>query len=156
MPTAEITVEFCNPQQPGKKNASVKTKDGKLYFVPPEMFSQFTVGGSYSIEYKDSSFTGRDGKRVPFNVVEKVNASMAAPATGRNHQPAGRYQDDPAVAERIFVCGAINNMMSNQNIDPRGMTVEDVTEQVNKLREVWRRTFANPQQDQEMGDEIPF
>lgn len=155
MPTAEITVAFCNPQQAGKKNASIKTKDGKLYFVPPEMYDQFANGGTYRIEYADKSFTGRDNKRVTYLVVEKAEQTATA-APARNHQPAGRYQDDPAVAERIFVCGAINNMMANPNIDPRGLTAPDITEQVNKLREVWRRTFANPQQDHDMQDEVPY
>jgi hypothetical protein len=94
---------------------------------------------------------------VTYKYVDKVEqTAQAAPAPARNHQPAGRYQDDMVVAERIFVCGAMNNLMANQNIDPRGLSTADLTEQVNKFREVWRKTFGNPQQDAEMGDEVPF
>lgn len=152
MPTAEITVSFCNPQKPGKKNASVKTADNQLYLVPPELYPQFSEGNKYKVDYKN--FKTNDG--TVLKIIEKAEPmATAAPAPGRN-KPGARYQDDAVVAERIFVCGAINNMMANQNIDPRGMSAADVTEQVNKLREVWRKTFGNPQQNAEMGDEVPF
>lgn len=151
MPSAEFTAKFINPAKPGKKNANIKTDTDDFYLVPLELVDQFTQGNRYKVEYRTSTFNGTTYKYV--DKVEQV--AQAAPSPGRN-KPGARYQDDAVVAERIFVCGAINNMMANQNIDPRGMSAADVTEQVNKLREVWRKTFGNPQQDTEMQDEIAF
>jgi hypothetical protein len=61
-----------------------------------------------------------------------------------------------AMAERIFVCGALNAMLHNQNTLPFTLLADDITARVNILRETWRRTFGNPQQDAELNDEVPY
>lgn len=152
MPNAEITVQYCNPQQPGKKNASIKTNDGQMYFVPPEMFGQFQQGGRYNITYKESTFRG-----VQYRHVETV-APVAAPQTnGQIVGAKGKYGAvDMETAERIFVSGWMNGVARNPNIDPRGLTADDLVNEVQKIRIVWGMTLGNPQKSGELDDEIPF
>ena len=159
MPTAEITVKYCNPKQANKKNASVKTDDGQMYFVTPEMFGQFEVGGKYSVEYKVSEFKGVENRYI--EKADKVSggspANHAPNPNVHNSMTKAKYGTvDMETAERIFVCGAMNALVGNQNIDPRGLTKEHLIAEVNKLRAVWANTFANPQKDEEIDDEIPF
>jgi len=156
MPTAEITVKYRNPKQANKKNASVKTDDGQMYFVTPEMFGQFEVGGKYSVEYKVSEFRGTEYRYI--ETATKAASSQGVPVTqAYNAMTKAKYGTvDMETAERIFVCGAMNALVGNQNIDPRGLTKEHLIAEVNKLRAVWANTFANPQKDEELDDEIPF
>jgi hypothetical protein len=156
--TAQITVKYLNPQQPGKKNASIKDNDGQLYFVSPDMFSQFEQGGQYSIQYKTSEFKGVKYRHI--EKVDKAAGASSAPAPGPNiHNSmtkAAYGKVDMETAERIFVCGAMNAMLSNQNVLPFALVPHDLIQRVNMLRETWRATLGNPQQDAELNDEIPF
>lgn len=149
MASTVIIAKYVNPVQPGKKNGSVKTEDDQLFLVPPEMLGQFEQGGRYKIEYKTNNFKG-----VTYRYVEKVEREASPVA---KHQ-AGKYGGhvDMETAERIFVCGSLNAMLANQNTMPFALSVENITERVNILRETWRRTFGNAQQNTEMGDEIPY
>lgn len=154
MATTEITVQYCNPQQPGKKNASIKTNDGQLYFVAPEMFSQFEQGGRYNIQYKVSSFRG-----VQYRHVETVTKIAPSPAAngGQFAGAKGKYGTvDMETAERIFVSGWMNGLARNPNIDPRGLTADDLVVEVNKIRTTWSMTLGNPQKSDDLDDEIPF
>lgn len=153
MTTAEITVKYCNPKQEGKKNASIKTEDGQMYFVTPEMFPQFEQGGRYNIEFKTSTFRG-----VQYRHIEKVTKVALPQANGGQFAASkAKYGTvDMETAERIFVCGAINALVGNNNIDPRGLTPDELVNQVNKLRYVWGSTFGNPQKSDDLNDEIPF
>jgi len=47
-------------------------------------------------------------------------------------------------------------MLSNQNTLPFTLLSGDLVTRVNILREVWRQTLGNPQQDAEMQDEVPY
>ena len=152
MATTVINVKFVNPAAAGKKNASIKTDDDQFFLVPPEMLGQFQQGGRYKIEYKANAFKG-----VTYKYVEKIEPDVAAgPSPIAKHQ-AGKYgSTDMATAERIFVCGAMNAMLHNQNTLPFALTGDNLIERVNILRDVWRQTLGNPQQDAEMNDEIPY
>lgn len=146
-----INVKFINPAAAGKKNASIKTDDDQFFLVPPEMLGQFQQGGRYKIEYKSNVFKG-----VTYKYVEKVEQDVAAPSPIAKHQ-AGKYgQTDMVTAERIFVCGAMNAILHNQNTLPFTLSGANLIERVNILRDVWRQTLGNPQQDAEMEDSIPY
>lgn len=153
---AQITVKYCNPQQPGKKNASIKTDDGQLYFVSPEMFTQFEQGGKYNIQYKTNTFKGVQYRHI--ESATKMNAAPPVnPLAAHNAGTRATYGvQDMATAERIFVCGALNAILANQNVNPFVLLPEDIKQRVNMLREAWRGTFGNPQQDAELNDEIPW
>lgn len=151
MASTVVNVKYVNPAQPGKKNATIKTDDDQLYLVPPEMIDQFSAGAAYKIDYRTSTFRG-----VTYKYVEKIEKAVSSPSGVARHQ-AGKYGTvDMETAERIFVCGAMNALVGNQNLDPRGLTADDLVAEVKKLRAVWGATFGNPQKDEEMGDEIPF
>lgn len=154
MATTEITVKFLNPQQPGKKNASVKADDGQLYFVSPEMFPQFEQGGRYNIQYKVSTFKGIQYRHVEtITKVQQTGQVINGPFAGSK----AKYGTvDMETAERIFVAGWMNGVARNPNFDPRGVTADDLVAEVNKMRSVWGATFGNPQKDDELSDSIPF
>lgn len=153
MATAEITIQFLNPQKLGKKNASVKADDGQLYLVPPEMFHLFSQGSRYKIEYKTSTFNG-----VTFRFVEKVEAATgAAPAGTAAPRSAGKYgATDDVTAERIFVCGGLNAMLNNSNATSFTASKEDLLERVEALRWVWNNSFGRPKPRDDMDDSNPF
>jgi hypothetical protein len=122
------------------------------------MFSQFEQGGQYSIQYKTSEFKG-----VKYRHIEKVDKAAGASSTSapgpnvQNTMARATYGTvDMATAERIFVCGAMNAMLSNQNTIPFALLPHDLIQRVNMLRETWRATLGNPQQDAELDDSIPF
>lgn len=154
--TAQITVRYVNPKQPGKKNASIKTNEGDLYFVAPEMLDKFEVGGKYNIQYKVNEFRG-----TKYNHIESV-ARIAAPVPNQSSSTHNSITKatfgsvDMETAERIFVCGAINAMLSNQNTMPFTLDQGDIVQRVNILRAVWRDTFGNPQKSADLDDEIPY
>lgn len=148
MPTAEITVAFCNPAKEGKKNATIKTTDNRLFFVPLDMYPQFTPKGRYKIEYKDSTLNGNT-----LSFVNKVEVAAAAPIA--KHQAAKFGVDDDKIAERIFVSGILQRAVQACE-SPLNVPEEVLVENVNKLRSVWRKTFGNPQKDADMNDEIPY
>lgn len=150
--TAQVTIRYVNPKQPGKKNASVKTDDGQLYFVAPEMLGQFEQGGRYNIRYKVNDFKG-----VKYSHIEEVARIVApvptSPVAAHNTGTKASYGTvDMATAERIFVCGALNAMLHGQT----SLETQTLVAWVNILRETWRQTLGNPQQDAELNDEIPY
>lgn len=149
MATTTINVKFVNPAAAGKKNASIKTDDDQFFLVPPEMLGQFQQGGKYKVGYKSNVFKG-----VTYKYIETVEAAEASPIAKFQ---GGKYgATDMATAERIFVCGAMNAMLHNQNTLPFTLTGDNLIERVNILRDVWRQTLGNPQQDAEMEDSIPY
>lgn len=150
--TAQVTIRYVNPKQPGKKNASVKTYDGQLYFVAPEMLDKFEQGGRYNIRYKITEFN-----KNKYNHIEEVSKvadpAPANPVAAHNSGTKATYGTvDMATAERIFVCGALNAMLHGQT----SLETQTLVAWVNILRETWRQTFGNPQQDAELNDEIPY
>lgn len=77
MPTATIVPAYVNPVKPGKKLGSVKDRaTGAYYGVPPQMLGQFSVGGTYNIEFTEREFNG-----ATYRTVTKVQQQAAAPAS---------------------------------------------------------------------------
>lgn len=150
-----VKIAYVNPPQQGRKNGSIKTDTGEFYGVPPAMLSQFTQGGTYSVEYGERIYNGRTYKDI------KSASMINAPSGG------GRQTDD-VTSERIFVCGAINSALQSGQLNIGDE--EAVTHAVAMLRSVWARTFGGRsqaaaqqgrQQQQmpprgDMDDQIPF
>ena len=155
MPVAHVQVAYINQPKPGKKRGSIKSADGVLYAAFPDKLSQVTVGGTYDLKYKDDEYQG-----VVYHVVEEVKSSTLAASPAAPIAVASRIDD--GTPERIFVCGAINALLSNPNFPLADLSTARVTELVNNLRRSWAATFGikdakTPQPKNDMdGDAVPF
>ncbi len=154
MPT-RIDVSFINPPKPGKKNGSIKTKDDVIYGVKPDMLSLFEQRGIYDIEFSTTKFNNQDYKTV--TSVQRVQEAPKPSAASAGS--SGKYSaTDDRIAERIFVCGALNASISGGHVD---LNTEHLTNLVNILRLVWDDTFGRPEKPKfdnpDMGgDEVTF
>lgn len=172
MPIANITVSGVTPPAPGKKRAKITDTGGGIYQVDAAQMHNFAPGSSWSVVYKDDSFNG-----FAFKVIEKFNpagsVNVAPGGTVPIPNPPYQHMAPPQAAkadplpERIFVCGALNAALGNPNINPGGLTEDQVVGLVNNFRRAFARTFGgrrddatapvpNPQVNQDMSDEIPF
>ena len=82
------------------------------------------------------------------------------PTSGQPPAPLFIPASDDVRRQDIFVCGAINAMLSNSAIDPFAVSTEQLMLQIGKLKEIWKRTLG-PQPGAGAGklpfnDEIPF
>jgi hypothetical protein len=142
--TATVEVAYVNQPQAGKKEGSIKTKDGVYYGVKPTLLGLFQQGGTYEINFDTTNFKGKDYHHV--QAVKPVAVASTGAASGGGNSKA--------VQEHIFVCGAFNNAMHGGQVDIRDEL--GMIEAVNRLREVYKRTFANPQKAEDMQDEVPY
>lgn len=138
MPTATITPAYVNQPAPGKKEGSIKLKDGSFYGVPPAMLSQLQPNNTYEVEFTEREWNGKIFRSIK-------SAKLVS---------AGQYgQTDNKTAERIFVCGALNAAIHGGHVQ---VTPETLTQAVNDLRQVWASTFGNKQKADDLNDEIPY
>lgn len=162
MPTETITVAGIWPPKEGRRTGSLKTTTGDWFDVWPDKIPQFSKGGTYVVEYATKESNGR--------VYKTVKAIVGAPG-GTGPSPAGANprsapytrQDDPAVAERIFVCGIVNAAVPTLAAagDLRTGTIAEI---VRDAREAWRLTFgagdlkgmASPTNEPPPHEEDPF
>lgn len=103
MPTETITVQYVNAPKDGKPYGSIKTASGKFISVHGDKLGQFQKGGSYVVEYETTDKGYHNFKRLV------TNGGEAGPAPQAASSPRG---DDLATAERIFVCGLVNNAVA--------------------------------------------
>ncbi len=174
MQTVTVQVASVTWPKPGKKNGTIKDVNGVLYSTPPQFLQNVQQGVMYAISYKQNQFQGQT-----FNMVETIApvqggmmpqpqpqtqaappAQYVPPQQQQPHQqgkPAGHYAaiSDRERAEQIFVCGALNNMLSNPTRDPFAISGTELTATVNMLRKVYANTFGGVQRNDEMADEIP-
>lgn len=151
---AIITALYVNPPKAGKKNGTIKAEGDVLYLAKPPILAIFQQGGQYKIGYEEYEINGVHFKEI--KAAQQVSA--AAPATSGNTGRYPAHQDD-ALAERIFVCGAINATMSNPNVKP-SLDMDGI-KIVNFWRNVWASTFgaktaAVKPKDDMGGDDIPY
>jgi len=168
MPIANITAAKIFPPKPNKKRFTIVGADEVLWGAMGPVANQMTIGGSYEVIYKIDHFNGID-----YKVIEEVKALGGAPTpaayqpTARpttiqppaapvaHTPPAARYgATDMVTAERIFVCGAINAILSNPNVKLLDINSSQIIAIINTFRNSWDATFGgNP----DMGSErIPY
>lgn len=163
MPQAVITVAGITPPGPGKKQGKITDTNGGKWNAWGDKLANYRMGVSYEIVYEEDEYEGH-----PFRTIKTANPTNAAPAP----QPAvhGQYAAPPAQVigstepsftkkdEMIFVCGALNNALSNPNVVPFQMTVIEIATFVKLLRQVWRGTLGATQQQvrDDMNDSVPF
>jgi len=163
MPAATITVQAKQSPAIGKKQGKIQDTEGKLWNVWGDKLGNYREGVTYDITYEESEFN--DHK---FNVIKTANPSNNKPSTGalprdgwpgpspRPGQPVAPIPLQPnAKDEMIFVCGVVNNAMSNTNINPFEITLTELIAMVDKARSAWRNTLGRSQKADDMNDEIP-
>lgn len=156
MTVAEVTVAYVNPPKGRARSGSIKDTDGGYYGIAwPAMQNDFKPGGTYKIEYEQNG---------QYRNVTRSKLVSAAPPVASAHSGGG---GDPQLAERIFVCGAINATMSNPNVNINSPEwgKQGCINLVNHWRAVWAATFGGQggaknadhrSVGDEMSDEIPF
>lgn len=157
MPSTTITVQAKQSPAIGKKQGKIQDTEGNKWNVWGDKLQNYREGVTYDIIYETSEFEGHH-----FNVIKTAN-----PASGPTPQPrtapllqAGTHhttQAPSAKDEMIFVCGIINNSLSNTNINPFELTATELIAMVNKARQAWRNTLGKAQgNDDDINDSIPF
>ena len=154
-----ITVAGIVPPGVGKKQGKIHDTTGKSWNVWGDKLHNFAMGHTYSITYDTNDFNG-----AKFDVIKTADHVGSAPANVMNPPPAQArtqpttYSPQPSNRdEQIFVCGALNNAMSNPNVNPMMLTGPDVIGLVEKFRMAWRNTLGKTQSnDTDLNDQIPF
>lgn len=157
MPQATITIQAKQAPAIGKKQGKVQDMEGNLWNVWGDKLQNYREGVTYDIVYEQSEFNGH-----MFNVIKTANpaaagqmahAMAANPARGQTPPP----QQATAKDEMIFVCGIMNNSLSNANINPFELTATELITMTNKARQVWRNTLGKSQSNNDdIDDSIPF
>lgn len=115
--------------------ARVVAAGGQSFDVWPEMLGSVKIGCRYNVEVKDRVFQGRTyqsiTKATPY---AESNGAMTAAVQARTN---GNGHLDPD-AERIFVQGIVQAYIKSG----RCANPAELTQTINTLREVWRRTFG--------------
>lgn len=166
MPTATITVQAKQSPAIGKKQGKIQDTSGAMWNVWGDKLQNYREGVTYDIVYEESEFN--DHK---FNVIKTANPSNNKPSTGAlpkdgwpgpspGYDPKAGYhppiQQPPSPKdEMIFVCGVVNNAMSNTNINPFEITLTELIAMVDKARSAWRNTLGKSQKAGDLQDEIP-
>lgn len=178
-----IEIAYVNPPKQGRKTGSVKTSEGQYYDVWPNMLSLFQPGGTYNVEFTERDFKGTTYRTVQKVLGTSVgapaqaappafpaphaglNSGATAPAAGvgltanaappiRSSPANGQYYrpTDPQDAERMFTCALLVAFIGAGKIEGSAQLVGATQ----AIRDAWRKTFGNVQQDADMNDEIPF
>lgn len=176
MHSITIQVAGVQPPAPGKKRGKVIDTNNIAYQVGYPLLTSFQPGQTYAIQYKDDSFNGFAFKVVESAVPAAPGSATPLPSTtpapimgggGGGGHPlnisgaggAGVPHSggpDP-IAERIFVCGALNAVLGNPGVSPQTITTNQLVSLVNSYREVFARTFGGKAKaGDDMNDEIPF
>ena len=170
--TVRITVAEITPPGPGKKQGYLTDTGGQRWYVWADKLHLYVVDGTYEItNTKTTTFRGTE--YVTISEMTAVSAPAQAPAPRSRATSSKPFPPPPFPGEDIrrmdiFVCGAINNMLGNQNVEPFAISAEALVAQIERLKEIWRRTLgphasqtsSKPnqptQQRGDMDDEIPF
>lgn len=157
MNNASITIAQVLLPEPGKKQGKVIDTLGNKWNVWADKLQNYRIGVSYDIKYEENEFNGKT-----FSVIKTANPSNNPPAhPARAAQkptdgwPGPILQQPNAKDEMIFVCGVVNNAMSNTNINPFEITLTELIAMVDKARSAWRNTLGKSQKADDLADEIP-
>lgn len=153
MPQAVITVAGIMPPAEGKKQGKIKDSSGESYNVWGDKIHNYQVGETYNVNYENNEFNNTQFKLI--KSFTHVSAQAGQRRVDPRMPPPGNMPPSNK-DEHIFVCGALNNALSNPNVNPMAIATTEMVAFVNLLRQTWRLTLGKVQQSQEMNDEIPF
>ncbi len=152
-----ITVATITPPAAGKKQATLIATNGERWGVWPDKMAGYQPGATYKItKHTENAFQGKIFKTI-------TESEIIPPATGV-HRPtpaAPKTAQYVATAEdptprRIFICGAFNNLLANQNVNPLALEASDMIRIIGLFDQVWRNAVNRPQHSDDMNDEIPL
>lgn len=152
MQTLTAQVVYVNQPKSPKGPGSIKTADGEYLKVWPRDLWLFTPGKTYEIKYTSEDYKGEEQKTAKDAKEIGVTNGGVKPAPGK---PQNFVKPDTSItdAERIFVCGALNNAIHAQQVNVTSVT--EVVAAGRALREAFRVIFLNPQYAKDLNDEIP-
>lgn len=157
MPDVTITAEGVFPVKAGKKQGYIKDENGALYGAFPTVLNTIKRGARYTITYKVNEFNGEQ-----YKVVEKaVLVAGSDTNTGGSGQTANNYVPDREKQEHIFVCGAVNSILSNPSVDVTQIDTGWLAKITSAARAAYALAWAQPKaaassRKDDMDDEIPF
>lgn len=159
MPTT-ITVKEVVQPAPGKKQGAIIDTQNRRWQVWANDLGNYQTNNQYEIlATKESQFNGRtyvtitDSKHLGRSAMQAQAPQASMPAS------------DDVRRMDIFVCGAINSMLGNANVDPFSIEPSKMILAVERYKEIWRQTLGPsagrsarpvPQQNDVTDDEIPF
>lgn len=167
-----ITVAEIKYPEPGKKQGAIYDTAGNRWGVWADKLENYAIGQSYSIsEYDTYDFKGKS-----YHTIKKASrvASAGAPQPSyapvrqappqfvpqaapqaMPQQPPVPTPDYQAIKDiHIFVCGAINNTLSNPNVNPLSLELTDLIALMNKYQTAYRNTLGKRHHDHDLNDEI--
>jgi hypothetical protein len=159
-----ITVAGVTHPAAGKKQGKIQDTQGRIWQVWADKISQFNAGQSYEIlTSKTTQFNGATyvtiGEFRP--LTPGVGAQQAAafapppqqarapfyPPTSPPPMPAPQQAAAAPISEHvrrmdIFICGAVNNMLANENINPLDINPDGMMQFITMMKEVWKKTLG--------------
>lgn len=139
-----ITVAEIRQPQPGQKKGAIKDTSGRTWYVWADKMYLIAQGASYLIEQYDTYRTDRG------NVLNTIRSFKTIDGVANRQQSTTQTMVRPATPPPsnneyrmdIFICGAINNMLSNQNVQPMDLTMMDMVDAIHKFRSAWLAVFG--------------
>jgi len=144
---ADIEVKYVNPVKEGKRFATFKDGDGKLWLVQPGMIGQFAQGMKCKVEYQAGKFS--DG--TPSRKITKIIGSNGAVSIPQNNF---RQRSNPAEAKQIAVLAIVKEWVGKIPVGDEASLVNAIKAAMRAYDKTLGGTVAQRQDD--MDDEIPY
>lgn len=148
MQTATIQVRYVNPPKTPKGPGSVKDANGTYWKVWKDDLAKFQEGGTYQVGFETEQYQGKDQYTVKAvspagaqQATQQVPQPSPTPAGTPSPAPIGHNRNgtDAATAERIFVCGIVNQGIAAGQVK---VAATDIAMAVNAARDAYRLTFG--------------
>lgn len=148
MPTAEITVQYRNEKQPGRKMGSIKSSEGDYYGCPDALLFQFQRGEVCTVEYSETP--KRDGNGSWKTITKKIGVAKAPPLAA-----PPRQRTNPVDNEHIFITALLKEFIGVGKIE---LATTEIVTAVNAIRDAYRHTLGGleKQRSDSMDDEVPY
>jgi hypothetical protein len=162
-----ITVAGVTYPAAGKKQGKIQDTQGRSWQVWADKMGQFQAGQSYEIlTSKTTTFNGAVYVTVgefraltpgagmaqpsfppPMPATPPVAQQPFYPAASPPPMPAPQQAVAAPISEHvrrmdIFVCGAVNNALANQNVNPLSVNPEIMMQFITMMKEVWKKTLG--------------
>lgn len=137
MNTTTIEVEAVSPPRDGKKQATVKTRDGKWFGIWPKNMGLLRPGRVYEV-----TFTERNWNNKTYRTIEEITLApnaMAPIEQERSSRPAPSI-DTPTNQEFMFVTRMLSAMVQGGRV---AQSEEELAKAAQMLRGAYRRIFGN-------------
>lgn len=110
--TATIEVRYADQPKAGKKQGTVKTKDGDVYGVWPDKLGLLRPGRRYRVEYKERQFEGRT-----FRTITKVDPAAEGETDTGSVDPLSSSDETGPNQEAEMVCRLVAAAIQSQQVE---------------------------------------